>query len=275
MSTPTAHTEQAWRDFRAAREAELVEPYGWLTLAGFHWLPTEPGPLEGLPGEWSATAEEATVRAGAADGLVLAPQSEGQGATPLDGTSTVTVQEAGRKPWLEYDGKLIEVMRRGGRFCVRLRAESSPDREGFTGVPVYDFDPAYVVEATFVPYDQARMTEVATIRPDLRQRVNAVGDVEFELAGQPQRLAVTAMKYGWGVEFHDASSGGDTEAWRQLKFDRPDEHGRITMDFNRAVNMWFAFTDYATCPAPIEGNTITVPVRAGEKWAGRTRRTQQ
>ena len=29
--------------------------------------------------------------------------------------------------------------------------------------------------------------------------------------------------------------------------------------------MWFAFTDHATCPMPVTGNTITVPVRAGEK----------
>ena len=35
--------------------------------------------------------------------------------------------------------------------------------------------------------------------------------------------------------------------------------------FNRTINMWFAFTDHATCPMPVTGNTITLPVRAGEK----------
>lgn len=273
MGSRSDHTEAAWRTFRERREAELVEPHGWLTLQGFHWLPETPGTLPGLPGTWSATAEEARVEATPDDGLVLL--GDGDSADqPLDGAATLTVGEAGRTPWIGHGDTTVELLRRGGRLAIRLRAETSEDREGFTGVPTYDFDPAYVVEGTVTPYEEPYKAEVATIRDDLRQHVNAWGTVDFEIGGVPQRLVVTAMKYGLGVEFHDASSGGATEAWRQLKFDEPDAQGHVVLDFNRAVNMWFAFTDYATCPAPIEGNRITVPVPAGEKWAGRTERTQ-
>lgn len=45
---------QDFQMFRAARDAELTEPYGWLTLLGFHWLPTEASPLPGLSGRWWA-----------------------------------------------------------------------------------------------------------------------------------------------------------------------------------------------------------------------------
>lgn len=38
---------------------------------------------------------------------------------------------------------------------------------------------------------------------------------------------------------------GDTEAWRQLKFEDPQDGG-VTLDFNRTITMWFAFTDHAT-----------------------------
>jgi uncharacterized protein (DUF1684 family) len=62
-------------------------------------------------------------------------------------------------------------------------------------------------------------------------------------------------------------AGGFTEQWRQLHFSPPvpDGNGEVLLDFNRTLNIWFAFTDYATCPAPIDGNVITVPVLAGEQ----------
>lgn len=93
-----------------------------------------------------------------------------------------------------------------------------------------------------------------------------MGDVTFHVGGAAQRLAVTKGKYGWGVEFRDPTNGEFTEQWRQLHFDPPalEQDGEVVLDFNRTLNMWFAFTDYATCPAPIEGNEITVPVLAGE-----------
>jgi hypothetical protein len=39
----------------------------------------------------------------------------------------------------------------------------------------------------------------------------------------------------------------------------------VAVDFNRTVNLPFAFTDYGTCPAPVEGNRLALPVTAGEK----------
>ena len=78
---------------------------------------------------------------------------------------------------------------------------------------------------------------------------------------------VTTIKAGPSIEFHDPTNDAETPAWRQLKFAEPDADGHVVLDFNRTINMWFAFTDHATCPRPSEGNTITVPVRAGERAA--------
>lgn len=250
----------AWHEFRRAREAELRQPHGWLTLQGFHWLPETPTPLEGVPGRWWSDGEHAHVEAAAGDGLR-------EGGSPVDRTSTSTVAETGRTPWLTLGGVEIELLRRGGRLAVRLRAETSADREAFRGVPTWDHDPAWVVRARFIPSPAGRRVDVGTHRPELRQSLRAPGEVEFTVAGQPQRLVATTIKSGLGIEFHDPTNGSETEAWRQLKFEDPDEDGVVTLDFNRTINMWFAFTDHATCPRPVTGNTITVPVRAGEKRA--------
>lgn len=244
---------QTWTDFRRDREETLREPYGWLTIRSFHWLPEEPGELPGLPGRWWVDGEDAVVDA------------KGEGFT---GESRATVAETGRVPWLTRTvGGVpteIELLRRGGRLAIRERAQTSPERESFAGIATYPYDPAYRVEARFTPFVPERTVDVATHRPELRQRLRAVGDVRFELDGQPQRLTVTSIKYGLGIEFHDPTNGTETPAWRQVKIDAPVD-GHVTIDLNETILMWFAVTDHATCPAPVEGNAISVPVRAGER----------
>jgi uncharacterized protein (DUF1684 family) len=250
---------RAFRAFRAARVAELTESYGWLTLQGFHWLPPTPGALPGLPGRWSADDTEARLLAEAGDGLRL-------DGVPLVGESTRTVGEYARVPWVEHGAACVELLRRGGRLAVRVRAATSAAREAFTEVPLFPYADEWRVTGTFAAYAEVPDVEVATIRPDLHQVMHPIGEVVFTLGGVQQRLAVTKGKYGWGVEFHDPTNGTETEQWRQLHFDAPAEGSdTVELDFNRTLNMWFAFTDFATCPAPIAGNVITVPVRAGER----------
>ncbi|MFV0460692.1 MAG: DUF1684 domain-containing protein [Actinomycetales bacterium] len=250
---------EQWRDFRRARHAELAEPFGWLCLTGFHWLPQDPSPLPGLPGRWSADAARARVEAEAGELLML-------DGTELDGRSEQSVAPTARAPWLEYEGARIEVLNRGGRYAIRIRVASTPQREAFTSVPTFAWDENWVIEADFHPYDPERIIDVATIRADLRQQLTAVGEVHFSLGGQVQRLAATRIKDGMSIEFHDPTNGEATPAWRQLKFDDPVD-GRVCLDFNRTIDMWFAFTGYATCPAPLDGQAITVPVTAGEMLA--------
>ncbi|MDO5500153.1 MAG: DUF1684 domain-containing protein [Propionibacteriaceae bacterium] len=251
---------EQWQEFRRAREADLAQPRGWLTLTGFHWLPAEPTVLPGLPGRWSTDGEDAFLDARAEDGLTV----DGE---PVDGRSIKTVAETSRVPWAEHGETEIELLRRGGRLAIRMRAETSAHREAFAGIPTFDYDPDWVVTARFEPYAPGCKVDVATHRPELRQQLPAMGEVVFTRDGAEQRLIATNIKTGLSIEFHDPTNGEETEAWRQLKFDDPDASGSLTLDFNQTINMWFAFTDHATCPAPATGNTITVPVRAGEKKA--------
>jgi uncharacterized protein len=248
--------------FRDEREAELTEPYGWLTLRGFYWLPPEPSPMPGLPGRWWADDAQANafLDASVAEGLT-------RDGVPVDGTSTLDVAEYGRVPWVDRGEARVELLRRGGRLAIRVRAATSPDRDRFTHVPTFPYDLAWRLTGRFTPYPDQREVVVDTIRRDLQQIMRPLGEVTFRAGGVEQRLAVTKGKYGWGVEFRDPSNRDLTEQWRQLHFSAPapDGDGEVLLDFNRTLNMWFAFTDYATCPAPIEGNVITVPVLAGEQ----------
>lgn len=97
---------------------------------------------------------------------------------------------------------------------------------------------------------------------------DAPGQVEFDLGGETFRLTVFngAAPGSLMVLFADATSGTTTYAAdRTVGLDAPDEHGNVVLDFNRAVNLPCAFTDFATCPLPPAENRLPIAVEAGEK----------
>src|SRR5699024_11381510 len=98
----------------------------------------------------------------------------------------------------------------------------------------------------------------ATIRPAAEEpplQTQAAGVVTFETTqGEVSLLATGCPKTGLQLDFHDSTNGKTTPAWRTLDLGVPNQDGSLVIDFNRAVNSPFAFTAFATCPAPIEGN---------------------
>ena len=52
MSTPMPEVLDQWHQFRSARNAELAQEHGWLTLTSLQWLPEQPSPVEIVPGLW-------------------------------------------------------------------------------------------------------------------------------------------------------------------------------------------------------------------------------
>src|ERR1700742_2919129 len=103
---------EQWQEFRRAREAELTQPRGWLTLTGFHWLPKTPTELGGLPGRWSTDGEGALLDPSAPAGLTV----DGE---PVNGRSRRPVAETSLARWAELGDTEIELLRRGGRLAIR------------------------------------------------------------------------------------------------------------------------------------------------------------
>ena len=101
-------------------------------------------------------------------------------------------------------------------------------------------------------------------------RRRCTGKLAADSPLEPPHLAhgVATDEPGEGlfIVFADYSSGTETYGGgRFLSADPPDEDGRVWLDFNKAYNPPCAFTPYATCPRPPEGNTLDVMVEAGEK----------
>jgi hypothetical protein len=255
--TVISDLEQDWQTWHAAREQDLDTDYGWLSIAAFDWLPAAPTALHGLPGKWWADGERAHVRA---DGELTL------GGEPVHGETSASVAEAGSLSWLLYGDRLAELVLRGGRYAVRQRDPRTATRRDFTGVPTYPVNPDWVVRGYYTPYATPRKVEVSTARDDLRQHVTAVGTVHVALGGSAYELVATAAGSGrLALSFHDKTNGEETAPWRTVTTGIVERDQSVLIDFNRTINLPFAFTAYGTCPAPVAGNRLGLPVTAGEK----------
>jgi uncharacterized protein (DUF1684 family) len=86
------------------------------------------------------------------------------------------------------------------------------------------------------------------------------------VAGRRQSLLASTAENGrLSVLFSDRTNGDTTAAWRSLSVAPPSGDGAVVLDFNRAQNLPCAFTEFGTCPRPVDANALSVAVTAGEQ----------
>jgi uncharacterized protein (DUF1684 family) len=65
--------------------------------------------------------------------------------------------------------------------------------------------------------------------------------------------------------FADATSGKSTYGAGRFLYADPPKDGQVVLDFNQAYNPPCAFSPWATCPLPPDGNRLALAIEAGEK----------
>jgi uncharacterized protein (DUF1684 family) len=140
------------------------------------------------------------------------------------------------------------------------------DRLNFTGLNYYPPDPAY---RYILPLERAEQLEPLVFQTSTgdERTYYRLGTVEFEVDGQPARLAIYQSDEHdeLFLPFRDATSGHETYgAGRYLE---PEElaSGEIVIDFNLAYNPFCAYSEDYSCPLPPFENHLKVAIRAGEK----------
>ncbi|MFE4833411.1 DUF1684 domain-containing protein [Arthrobacter sp. NPDC056691] len=254
-----------WEQWHDAHERRRADSHGFLAVTHLHWLGAEPSRLDGVPGTWSVQDDAVTV-------VLEAGESLQQGGRELNsGTDAAVVFD----PIAEREGinltagpAVVELAKRGGEYIVRPRHPENPLLNGYRGTPAYAPDPRFAVEGVYVAFDSPRATTVGAAVEGIVHVYEAPGEIRFALDGQD--LTLTAFNgHAPGtlsVLFTDATSGKTTYAAnRSLTVAAPDADGRVTLDFNRAVNLPCAYTDLATCPLPPAENRLAVAIEAGEQ----------
>jgi uncharacterized protein len=265
-TTPTQDTDlaEAWAAWHADRETLLREPHGWLSLTGLHWLTGVAAAYPDLPGSWRATDDGGVEIT--AETTTAADQLEIDGVA-VSGTVRIEPKDGQPGVLVAVGERRIEAIRRTDSYALRVRDPLAVTRTAFDGVPSYPVAPHWVVTGRYEPYPAPSPITVDAVVEGLHHYFTAVGEVHFDIDGQRQTLvALPGNQGGLSLHFRDATSGQETYGGgRILAVSDPTEDGTVVVDLNRTVNLPCAFTAFATCPLPPAGNTVTVPVTAGER----------
>ncbi|WP_111767949.1 DUF1684 domain-containing protein [Nakamurella deserti] len=258
-STTPTDLQTDWQRWHTARETDLAAPHGWLSIVDLIWLADTPATTSAVPGRFSLTPDgTARYEPDGTTGVTL-----GDTGRTVDAAVTADGPEGGSDIWLRHGAVAVELIRRSERLAIRVRDSTAPTLTRFRGVPAYPATPGWVLTGTFLA-GQPHPVVVGAATPGLTHVVTVVGTVDVEIDGVPQRLRAVSGPGGRAqLAFHDPTNGLDTAPWRTLTFDATP--GPVTLDFNRTVNLPFAFSAFGTCPRPVEGNVVTRPVTAGER----------
>lgn len=260
-------------DWRETRLEGLKDPWGYLTQTGLYWLEegsysvgSGPGNDVRLPGGAAAVIGVFDV---SNDGIRMTVepdvevQSEGQLVQSIlisDDTTDAPVQ-------ITHRSLAWTVVKRDGRFAVRVRDFEHPFAETFGPLPYFDVDPSLRLSATLHPYDEPKIADVETVIEGLGYHPESPGTVEFDIGGQAFALEAYTSDDRLFFVFGDETNRDDTyAAGRFLYADAPDENGATVLDFNYSYSPPCAFNDFSTCPVASPRNRLPIRIAAGEKY---------
>jgi uncharacterized protein (DUF1684 family) len=175
----------------------------------------------------------------------------------LDHPSTVKATEIERR---DFHGKLIA-------HGYRLWDSNSEALQNFIGIETFDFDPKWIIEGKFQPFEGSQPIAFEFIKDNGGTRDLAVpGEIVAEIDGVEYRLHAFDDEGQLILPFADLTNGGETYTpGRFLLIDHIPGIEDVVIDFNRAFVPPCGFSSHFNCPLPPPGNRLSVAVRAGEK----------
>jgi uncharacterized protein (DUF1684 family) len=276
------HLEGQWREWRHFHVATMFRPYGWTSLVAQYWL--EEGDrdvrFEMLPGIWSVENGR----------VIFTPPFSGptlsvNGEYPAGPVELVPGRNQtyghGNSVPVFFGMKEIETVVRtnhdGQRvYAVRVRDPREATRLEDAGITSFDYDPAWRIPGVYTPSERVDF-EADTVEEGVRETTPRMGTFSFERNDRVYRLVIIGKDTPTGVQpvahVRDQTSGPITYgAGRVIELQFADDGCRQIdwIDFNYAVALPCAFTNFVTCPIVPQENQLDFEVLAGEKRPANT-----
>jgi uncharacterized protein (DUF1684 family) len=262
--------------FHAKRLDGIAGPEGWATLLGLWWL--KPGenrigsdslleivlPANRSPRRLgSVVVEGDSARFEPARGVKTFSESQ-----PVSAPLTLHSDVVGKATVLRFGSLVVSYITRSGKMAVRIKDTLHVVRTTFPGHHYFPTDTAWRLQARFVPRPKPDSMNIIDVL-GLETRMWWPGELRFRVNGKRYSLQVIREPEDHGkrlfVMFRDSTNGKETyPAMRYAYVDVPDSLGRTWFDFNQSYSPPCAFTSFATCPLPPNGNSLPFRVTAGE-----------
>jgi uncharacterized protein (DUF1684 family) len=173
-----------------------------------------------------------------------------------------------------YEDSIIEsrVIHMGELIDTATHILNQDEIDHFEGLAYFDVDSTYRIRATFTKSIGKKFKmPTSTERQPIYRRY---GYVDFTIDGKTQRLTAyqnMALRKQKGyknylfIPFRDSTCGNESYGGgRYLDVEIP-EGTTIMLDFNKIYNPYCVYSHRYSCPIPPVENTLTIPIRAGEK----------
>lgn len=173
-----------------------------------------------------------------------------------------------------YEDTIIEsrVIHMGELIDTATHILNQDEIDHFEGLAYFDVDSTYRINAVFTKsigkkFKMPTNTERAPV-------YRRYGYVDFKIEGKTQRLTVyqnialskqKEYKNYLFIPFRDSTCGLESYGGgRYLDVEIP-EGTTLVLDFNKIYNPYCVYSHRYSCPIPPAENTLTIPIRAGEK----------
>jgi uncharacterized protein (DUF1684 family) len=261
--------------WRLEQEIALKADDGWLTVAGLFFLKEGPNRVGTDP------SNDIVLPPGSAPPHVgVFRFSAGRTVFEADPAARVTVNgkplttaalqsdNSGTPDVVAVGSLSMFVIKRGGRYALRLRDKDNGARRRFSGLRWFPVNESYRVTARFVPYSPPKPIPVVNVLGDVEDYTRP-GYVVFRLNGREFRLEPVTEGAGdrLFLIFKDRTAAVETYPAGRFLYADPPRNGQVLLDFNKAVNPPCAFTKFATCPLPPKQNQLPVRIEAGERYS--------
>ena len=280
--TTKEHLEGQWREWRYAHVATMFRPYGWTALVAQYWLEEDDRDVvfEMLPGRWSVEGGRVMFTPPASGPTLSVNGVYPEGPVEIIPGRNQTYGHGDSLP-VYYGVCEVETIVRtkddGARhYGVRVRDPRVASNLEEAGVTAFDYDPAWRLPGVFTPTGRVEH-EAETVEAGVRESTPRMGTFSFTYGGKTYDLVVIGKDTATGVQpvahVRDRTSGPITYgAGRVIELQFADEATqRIDwIDFNYAVALPCAFTNFVTCPLVPPENQLDFEVLAGEKRPART-----
>lgn len=168
-----------------------------------------------------------------------------------------------------YRQQVLAERQKKDDFCRTSPDSPIPDKAHFTGLTYYDPNLTYRVTARLDPFADKTQKLIIRLSDGSEEVYEKYAHIVFSLDNTPCRLLVLKHEGTLSVLYKDATSGRDTYGGgRYIDLDPATiVENRVVVDFNAGYNPYCAYAPEFACPLPPAENTLSVAVKAGEKYA--------
>ncbi len=153
---------------------------------------------------------------------------------------------------------------------LRTNAESPIlDKSSFRGLSYFAPDAYYRVIARLEPFADKTQKLVVHMSDGSEEIYEKFAHVVFSLNGEAHRLLVVKLETTYSILFRDVTSGKETYGGgRYIELESFQlTTNQAVIDFNTAYNPYCAYNPSYACPLPPSENTLSMAVKAGEKYS--------